>query len=228
MKAFTLRDLPSEERPRERLIHYGVDVLSSQELLALILGRGIEGEPVMVTSQKLLAHFGSLSKLQDASFEDLCSIRGIGTAKACQLLAIFAINKRLTSDKLQAVRNKGKKKDIAYIVSLLQQKISDYSKEHVAVISLDTRHEVIGSDTIAIGILNANVVHPREIFEAAIRRHAASIIISHNHPSGNPEPSDDDIIVTKKLMEAGKLFGIPVIDHIIVTKNTYYSFSMKS
>ncbi len=226
MKSFTLHDLPADERPRERLRRHGADALSSQELLALILGRGIQGESVMVTSQKLLTHFKSLEKLQEASFEDLCSIRGIGTAKACQLLAIFAINKRILVT--SPLDRRKKAATINEFSRLLQDRIGNETKECFAVISLDARHEMIGIDIIAIGILNANVTHPREIFEAAIRRHAASILISHNHPSGNPDPSDDDIAVTKKLMEAGKMLGIPVIDHIIVTKEKHFSFSAKS
>lgn len=216
-KTFTLHDLPAEERPRERLLHYGIDALSSQELIALILGRGIQGESVLVTAQKLLAYFGSLQNLQNASLEDLRSIRGIGLAKACQLQACFLLSKR-ASAVMQDIHS------VDGVIHLLQEKIGDRRKEHYAVVSLDSRAKVIGIDTVTIGSLNASVVHPRETFEAAIRRHAASIIIGHNHPSGETQPSDEDIIITQQLMAAGKLFGIPVIDHIIVSQKSYYSF----
>ncbi len=222
-KNLTLRDIPAEERPRERLKLLGVDNLSTLELLELILGRGSQGESVVVTAQKILANFGTLTKLQSASFEDLIAIKGIGNAKACQLLACFALVKRISDQQNKDAQIN--KLTLDSLPKLLQQKIGHYNKEHLVVASLDTRNNLIAMDVIAIGTLNANLAHPREIFEMAIRRHAAKIIISHNHPSGKVEPSDADLIVTEKIFSAGKLFDIPVIDHLIVSNDNYYSFA---
>jgi DNA repair protein RadC len=225
MKSITLHDLPRSERPRERLIKYGSETLSSQELIALVLGRGVSGDPVMVTAQKLLSQFGSLEALVDASLEDLQMIRGIGPAKACQIKAMLEITRRITD---QTVRSSLKKKKLlspADVYTLLKSHISHHKKEHFILVSFDTRNNVLGIDTISIGTLNASLVHPRELFEIAIRRHAAAVIIAHNHPSGDPDPSDEDIRVTSKLMEAGKLLGIQVLDHIIVGEGCFYSFS---
>jgi DNA repair protein RadC len=224
MKSFTLHDLPHTERPRERLTKFGSEALSAQELIALVLGRGISGESVMVTSQKLLSQFGSLDGMLDASVEDLCQIRGIGVAKACQIKAIFEIVKRLKINSEPAQKKKSLLSP-REVYELLTPQIGNLKKEHFVLVSFDTRNRVIGTDTISVGTLNASLVHPREMFEIAIRRHAASVIIAHNHPSGDPDPSDEDIRVTEKLMEAGKLLGIQVLDHIIVCKNSYYSFS---
>lgn len=225
MKNYTLNDLPQSERPRERLVTFGVEALSAQELLALILGRGIRGESVMMTAQKLLSHFGSLHSLVHASLEDLQSVRGIGPAKACQLQAILEISKRL-SEPTSTKNSKARSLLSPHAVyEMLKPKIAHLKKEHFVLISFDTRNKVIGMDTISVGTLNASLVHPRELFGIAIRRHAASVIIAHNHPSGDPDPSDEDIKVTAKLVEAGKLMGIIVLDHIVVSSTSFYSFS---
>ena len=218
----TLNDLPQSERPRERLSRYGSSVLSSTELLALILGRGTRGEPVMVLAQKILSQFGSLEKIAEASIENLREIKGLGHAKASQLKACFEIVSRLQSahsvDPTKTYVNTPRD-----LYVLLQPRIAKYTKEHFLVISLDTRNAIIAIDTVSIGILNASIVHPREVFNIAIRRHAATIILSHNHPSGNAEPSSADIEITKRICEAGEVVGIEVADHIIVTKHSFSS-----
>ncbi len=228
MKPFyTLHDLPQTERPRERLMKFGVEVLSAQELIALILGRGVRGEPVMMTAQKLLSHFGSLEMLVNASLEDLQTVRGIGLAKACQIQAILEISRRIGETPAES-NGKSKQKSLltpSDVFALLKPKIAHLKKEHFVLVSFDTRNKVIGVDTVSVGTLNASLVHPREMFGIAIRRHAASVIIAHNHPSGDPDPSDEDIKVTSKLTEAGKLLGIQVLDHIVVAKDRFYSFS---
>ncbi|MFH0979812.1 MAG: DNA repair protein RadC [Candidatus Roizmanbacteria bacterium] len=224
----TLHDLPKEERPRERLIKHGAEALSLQELLALIFGRGIKGEPVMKISQQLLSKFGSLQVLSETSIEDLRTIKGLGLAKACQLKACFELSRRLNS---QVVVNKNKEKLTISPNNIYQQirsKIINYHKEHLLVISLDNRNKIIGFDTVSIGTLNSNLIHPRETFEAAIKRHAAQIILCHNHPSGELIPSKDDLIVTKNLISAGKLLDIEVIDHLIITKEGFYSFTKEN
>lgn len=228
VKSFTLHDLPKSERPRERLKRLGPDSLSAQELLSLILGRGVRGESVSMTSQKLLSYFGSLEGIMNASLEDLQSVKGLGLAKASQLKACFEIARRVFTK--NEIAEEVQQKEITSaeeVYELIKSKISNYAKEHFVVLSFDTRNKFLGVDTISVGILNANLVHPRETFDAAIRRHAAQIIVTHNHPSGDPEPSEDDLEITKRLVEAGKILGIEVIDHIVVTKNSFFSFKEK-
>jgi DNA repair protein RadC len=218
-KSFTIHDLPKEERPRERLLNFGEQALSAQELLQLILGRGIAGESVAVTAQKLLSHFGSLQKLSEASIEELSSIKGIGLAKATQLKAVFEIGRRLSTQvpsyKSKELTNPEK------VFRFIRSRIKDYNKEHFYMIALNTRHWSINE--ISVGTLDSNLVHPREVFSEAIKSKAASVIFVHNHPSGDPEPSEEDLLTTKKLVDSGNLLGIKVVDHIIVTKNKYLS-----
>ena len=219
-KSFTIHDLPKDERPRERLVRFGEQVLSAQELLQLILGRGVAGESVAVTAQKLLAQFGSLQKLAEASIEELSSIKGIGLAKAAQIKAAFEIGRRLST---QAPTYKSKElTDPAKVYRLIKSKLKDYHKEHFYIIALNSRNHSIAE--ISLGSLNANIVHPREVFAEAIKSKAASVVFAHNHPSGDPEPSEDDLLLTKKLVESGKILGIEVFDHIIVARDSFFSF----
>ena len=219
-KSFTIHDLPKEERPRERLVKFGEQALSAQELLQVILGRGVAGESVSVMAQKLLTQFGSLQKLTEASIEELSSIKGIGLAKATQLKAVFEIGRRI-STQTPSYKNKDLT-DPKKVCQLIKSKLKDYHKEHFYIIALNSRNHSIAE--VSVGSLDASVVHPREVFAEAIKNKAASVIFAHNHPSGDPEPSEDDLVTTKQLTEAGKILGIEVVDHIIVTKNSYFSF----
>lgn len=217
-KSFTLHDLPSQERPRERLQKFGSEALSAQELISLILGRGVRGESVTIISQKILSKFGSLEALREASLEDLKEIKGLGLAKAAQIQACIEIARRINNSG-QAQKQKNKKRQILSskdVYQLVKSKIKDYVKEHFIVLSFDNRNRFLGMDTISVGTLNANLAHPRETFEAAIRRHAAKIIIVHNHPSGNTDPSKEDIDITRQLVEAGKVMDIEVVDHLVI------------
>lgn len=228
---FTVHDLPKSERPRERLKNLGADKISSQELLAVILGKGIKGESVLVTVQKLIQNFGNLQNILEASVEDLMKVRGIGFAKACQLIASFELSKRLLKENIEQEKERVRKNAItspSEIVKFIQSEIDDYSKEHFFVISFDVRNRILGIDKTSKGTLSASLVHPRETFESAIRRHAAQIIVAHNHPSGDCEPSEDDIRITKRLYEAGKIMGIELLDHIVVTKDNYTSLKDKN
>ena len=225
-KSFTLHDLPKEERPRERLRSVGVENLSSLELLALILGRGIKGESVMVTAQNLITKFGSLKKILEASFQDIVDIKGIGPAKASQILACLEISRRVKKqdsdeNRIKASREPIIKPDVA--AELLRNEILNYDIEHFFVLSFDVRNKLISINEASTGTLTASLVHPRETYEFAIRNHAAQIIVGHNHPSCDPEPSEDDIKITKRLYDAGKIMGIELIDHIIVTKDSFKS-----
>ncbi len=219
-KSFTIHDLPKEERPRERLVKFGEQALSVQELLQIILGRGIAGESVVVTAQKLLSQFGSLQKLAEASIEELSLIKGIGLAKATQIKAVFEIGHRLST---QVPSYKSRElSDPKKVYRLIKSKLKDYHKEHFYIIALNSRNYSVAE--VSVGSLNASIVHPREVFSEAIKNKAASVIFVHNHPSGDPEPSEGDLITTKRLVEAGKILEIEIVDHIIVTNNNFLSF----
>ncbi len=226
-KSFTISDFPSEQRPRERLQKHGAHELPDTELLAIILRSGVKGENVIVTAQKLLSQFGTLSGILESSFEDLIKIRGVGIAKASQLIACFEIAKRYKTEDTEKENTKQKEKPVTSpedAVKLIRAKMEDTSIENFYVLSFDVRNKLIGIDQISKGTVSASLVHPRETFKSAIRKHAAQIMIAHNHPSGDTEPSEDDIKITKRISEAGKIMGIELMDHIIVTKNDFYSF----
>ncbi|VVA43245.1 conserved hypothetical protein [Candidatus Roizmanbacteria bacterium] len=224
MKVYSLHDLPTEERPRERLVKYGIESLSLQELLTLIISRGVKGEPVNNISQKLIIIFGTLDKLSEASIEELKKVKGLGLAKACQLKACFEISKRLTQEGNLNINKSVIIKSPKDLFPLLKEKIINFHKEYFMVASLDNRNKIINIDTVSVGTLNSSLIHPRETFEVAIKNHAAAIIICHNHPSGELKPSEDDLVVTQNLVKAGKLLGIEVADHLIITKDGYFSF----
>ena len=223
-QSFTIHDLPKEERPRERLVKFGEQALSAQELLQLILGRGIAGESVAVMSQKLLTQFGSLQKLAEASIEELSSIKGIGLAKAAQIKAAFELGNRLFN---QTPAYKSKElTNPESVYKLVRAKLKDFNKEHFYLISLNSRNYSISE--VSIGTLNANLVHPREVFTRAVGGRSAKVIVAHNHPSGDPTPSEDDITVTKRLVKAGDILGIELLDHLVITEKGFTSFREKN
>ncbi len=222
--SFTIHDLPKSERPRERLQRFGSEALSSQELLVLILGRGIKGESVMVTAQRLLSTFGNIKAISEASLEELIKVKGIGLAKASQIKAAFELSKR---QDLEIDLKDFDIKDPQSIVKSIRAGMKDKAKEHFKLILLNSRNKIIGISTISIGTLNANLVHPREVFKEAIMHNASSVVLAHNHPSGDPEPSEADLEITKRLIDAGKIMGIDVLDHIIITKTGFMSFKEK-
>jgi DNA repair protein RadC len=222
--SFTIHDLPRSERPRERLQKFGPEALSAQELLALIIGRGIPKKSVMNIAQELLARFGNVKAIGQATIEELSQIKGIGLAKAAQIKASFELGRR---EELEPELKNFDIKDPESVVKAIRASIKDKAKEHFKLILLNPRNKIIGISTISIGTLNASLVHPREVFKDAIMHTAASVVLAHNHPSGDPEPSEDDITITKRLIEAGKILGVEVIDHIIVGKNGFFSFKEK-
>ncbi len=220
-KQFTVKDLPPEERPRERLKSLGAEALSSIELLAIIMGRGIAGESVMVTAQQLIRKYGDLKGIADASVEELAGIRGIGLAKACQIRAAFEIAGRIASYTDGGGQPIVKTpEDVARLVS---SRLRDKKKEYFLVILLDTKSRLIKTSEISVGSLDASIVHPREAFKEAISVSAASLILVHNHPSGDTTPSEDDLLLTRRLVAAGKVVGIDVLDHVIVAGGDFIS-----
>jgi DNA repair protein RadC len=214
-----IKDLPKIDRPREKLEKYGPEKLSNSELLAILLGLGAKGKNVVELSQDILKKFGN--DLINTNVDELKVTFGIGSAKACEIVACFELGKRLLKNK--------KSNLILSPQDVFDQlkDIRDHKKEHFVVFYLDTRNQEIQREIISVGTLNANLVHPREVFESAIKNNTAQILVAHNHPSGDPEPSEEDILITKRLSEAGKILGIEVIDHIIVTKNSFISLKEK-
>lgn len=216
-----IKDLPRVDRPREKLIKYGPEKLSNSELLAILLGTGIKGINVIELSNKILKKFTG-NNLTKTDVKELKSTTGLGEAKACVIVACFELGKRLLKEK--------KAELILSPEDVWEQlkDIRDNKKEHFVIFYLDTRNQEICREIISIGTLNESLVHPREVFEPAIRNSAAQIIVAHNHPSGNPEPSEEDIQITMKLVEAGKLLGIELFDHIIVTKENFFSMNKEN
>ncbi|MCJ7576159.1 MAG: DNA repair protein RadC [Dehalococcoidia bacterium] len=224
--SFTVRDLPLSERPRERLLKLGSEALSAQEILALILGRGTRGESVMMISQKLLGRFGNLKGVANASVEELTQTKGIGPAKAAQIKAALELSRRLDADVGEKPKPVLKSPDD--VVDEVRSQLKGKKKEHFLVLCLDTRNRLINRKLVSIGSLDTSIVHPREVFKEAVSSCAASVIFAHNHPSGDPEPSKEDIELTKRLAKAGEIVGIDVLDHIIVCDRSYLSLKARN
>jgi DNA repair protein RadC len=225
-KSYTIHDLPASERPRERLQRHGVEALSTSELLALLMGRGISGESVIITTQRLLAQFGNLQNLAAATVEELSSIKGIGIAKAAQIKAAFELGKRLNDPDYNPKGPLVQSPEEAF--KSMQEKLKGKKREYFYILCLDTRNRVSVKKQVSQGNLDSSIVHPREVFKDAISSLASSVIFVHNHPSGDLEPSTEDVHLTKRLVEAGELLGIPVLDHIIVSDRGYTSMKSRN
>jgi DNA repair protein RadC len=226
-KSFTVRDLPKPERPRERLRAFGPEALSAPELLALVIGRGIPGKSVLSIAQELVVRFGSIRGISEATMEELSAVKGIGPARAAQIKGCFELGRRQDLP--------GSPEDLGYdirnpesVVKVIRGRIKDKAKEHFMLISLSTRNKIIGIHKVSVGTLNASLVHPREVFSEAIRRSASSVVLAHNHPSDDCEPSEEDLKITRRLVEAGKILGIEVLDHIVISSRSHLSFKERN
>lgn len=212
----TMRDLPEEERPRERLYKYGPEVLSNSELLAIIISTGNKKESALAVAQRLLSHSyqdNELLWLLEASMEEISSIEGIGLVKAGKVKAALELGRRLSRG---FSARKASIKSPDDVAALLMDQMRYLKKEHFKLIELDTKNKVISIDDISVGTLDSSIVHPREVFLNAIKHSSASVILVHNHPSGDPKPSQEDIATTKRLVQAGEILGISVLDHVII------------
>ncbi|MGE5399908.1 MAG: RadC family protein [Ignavibacteriales bacterium] len=220
-----VKDLPLDDRPREKLILRGSQSLSDAELLAILLRTGTKGKSVIQLSQELLNRYGNLAVLATVSVSALKQDKGIGNDKAATMAALFEISRRVISqNKIFSIKKITSPKDVADIfIPILRDEV----KERFIVLCLNSANKIIKYEVISIGNLNSSVVHPREIFKVAIENNSANIILMHNHPSGNPEPSHEDISITKRLVEAGKLMDIQVFDHIIIAGDSFCSFTEK-
>ncbi|QPC47051.1 RadC family protein [Mangrovibacillus cuniculi] len=219
-----IRDVPSEERPRERLLQAGAKALSNHELLAILLRTGSKKESVLQLANRLLQESDGLTLLGQMSADEMIAIKGIGEAKAVQLVAAIELGRRiqnLSFDDRYVIRSP--EDGANYVMNDMRS----LQQEHFVCLYLNTKNQVLHRQTIFIGSLNASIVHPREVFKEAFRRSAASIVCFHNHPSGDPSPSREDIEVTKRLVECGKIIGIEIVDHIIIGDNRFISLREK-
>ncbi|WP_338102742.1 RadC family protein [Methanolapillus millepedarum] len=218
-----MKDLPVNERPQERLLKSGPESLSNAELLAVILRTGTKNRNVLDLCQQVLSEY-SLKKLSRLSVSELKKTHGIGEAKACQIVSLFELSRRLESYTEEPKRLIKSPEDI---FSFIYPKIREEKREKFIVLCLDTKNRVIREEVISIGSLNASIVHPREIFRPALMESAAAIVLIHNHPSGDPTPSPEDLDVTARIAGCGHLLGIEVLDHIIVGDGCFLSLKQE-
>lgn len=216
--------LPDEERPREKMMYHGKEALSSGELLAILLRTGTKEKSALELAGEIISmNEDGILHLEDCSIEELASVRGIGMAKGCQIMAAVELGKRVAT---HPRRNKSEIGSPADIVYLFMEKMRYYKKEHFCILLLNTKGRVIEEKEISVGDLNSTLIHPREVFLHAVRRSAAAVVLVHNHPSGDPAPSPEDVEMTMRLVESADILGIRVVDHIIIGDGVYTS--MKS
>ncbi|WP_265455679.1 RadC family protein [Enterococcus sp. HY326] len=215
-----LREMPADSLPRERLLNFGEKALSDQELLAIVLRTGYASQNVMELAGALLQHFSSLYEIKQASLQELKTVKGIGQIKALELKAVLELGWRIQQAQQPKIGRVTSSYDLAQQL-ILQQK--DWHQEHLRALYLNTKNEIIVKKTIFIGSLNQSIAHPREIFRFGVRCSAARILITHNHPSGNPTPSSNDLDFTARLIKCGEMLGIELLDHIITGEKSYIS-----
>ena len=216
----TIKEMPLDLRPRERMIQVGEGALSTAELLAIILRTGVGGENVLALATRLLSTFGGLPGLARASFAELNQVKGLGPAKTSQIKAVLELGRRML---LAAPEQRFVVRSPTDVAQLLLAEMSHLEQEHFRVVYLDTRNQVLGIETIYIGSLNASHIRVAEVFRDAIKRNCAAIIVAHNHPSGDPSPSPEDVSVTRELASAGNLLDIELLDHLVIGQQRFVS-----
>ena len=214
-----IKDLPDSSKPRERFLKYGKEALSDAELFAIILRTGTINENVVDMSNRLIKEY-SLEKLYDCSLKELQKIKGIGPSKAMQILAMSELGKRYNNSK-SPIKKITNAKDI---FNYFHEKLKNEKQEHFYVLILNSQNHIIKEELISKGVLDSAIIHPREVFKPAIKHSASKIILAHNHHSGNPKPSKEDLEITKKLIEAGKLIDIKILDHVIIGNGEWWSW----
>lgn len=218
--AYRITDLSSDDRPRERMAELGPEALSNAELLAILMRVGVQGENAVQVGQRLLHDLGGLHGLRQTSFYDLSQQRGLGMAKAAQIKAAIELGMRLS---ILSPEDRPAIHSPADAAALVQYEMSGLPQEHLRVVNLDTRNKVINIEKLYVGSLNASTVRVGELFRPAIQRNAASIIVLHNHPSGDPTPSPEDVALTRSIVQAGKLLDIEVLDHLVIGQGRWVS-----
>jgi DNA repair protein RadC len=216
----TIRDLPQGERPRERLRHSGAKHLSNGELIAILFRTGLEGENVLALATRVLARAGGLSGLARTSYESLCAEKGVSDAKACQLLAALELGRRVAALAPDDRAKVGGPEDIA---RMFMGEMSALDREHLRVVLLNIKNEVVAVDELYVGNVSSTQVRPAEVFAQAVRRSCPAVAIVHNHPSGDPTPSDEDVAITQRIRAAGKLLDVELVDHVIIGQGRFVS-----
>jgi DNA repair protein RadC len=219
-RGLVIRDLPAGERPRERMEQYGPEALSNSELLAIVLRVGSRGESAVRLGERLLSEFEGLAGIARARIPQLSALPGMGLAKAAQVKAAFELGKRLATSVDEA---RSVVRGAADVVALVREELRLREQECLAAVFLDARNQVLRMRILTVGTLTGSPAHPREVFKEALAQGCASVILCHNHPSGDPTPSRDDVALTARMVKAGEVMGIPVLDHIIIGGGRYVS-----
>ncbi|GAB1477009.1 DNA repair protein RadC [Bacillota bacterium] len=221
----TIKELPEDERPREKLLRFGSGFLSNGELLALLIGTGTKDRSALSLANSILSmDQDGISNLVDCTAEELCTIEGIGIAKSCKIMAAIELGKRIAGRQGEKKYAAGSPGEVA---ALYMEEMRHLKKEYFKVLLLNTKNEILSAEDTSIGNLNSSIVHPREVYRSAVKKGAAAVIVMHNHPSGNPMPSQNDLDITRRLKEAGDLMGIPLLDHLIIGDGVFISLKEK-
>jgi DNA repair protein RadC len=227
MENNSIKEWPEEERPRERLLKFGPQGMSTAQLLAIILRVGSRDKSAIELAREILLKFGGLGEIEDASVAEFTDVKGVGSAKVAQIRAAFELGKRLMQSKGDAAVHEPSFKNSRAVYEYYRPRFYGMKKEKVICALLNTKNKVFKEILVSDGTLTSSLVHPREVFRYAIKEAAAAVLIIHNHPSGDPSPSRDDINITKRLVETGKMIGINVLDHIIISDGKYLSLLEK-
>ncbi len=219
--SYSMTDMAMEDRPRERLVAYGAQNLHTRELLMILLGSGHKGADVMELADAILAMRPGITGFSDIDFHELTSINGVKTSKATTILAAIELGRRVhgkTYNTAVSVR------DPDAVADLFMDQMRNQKKEEFWILLVDVKCRTYAREQVSVGILNQSLIHPREVFKKAVQQSARGIILVHNHPSGDPQPSKEDLAITERLVEAGRIMGIDVMDHLIIGRDDYYSF----